>query len=199
MCAAAVTVCCGASLAPFQVCGQRQAFWNESGSFLSVYTKSSAGNGYAHPGQRQGRVQENSIPSLCTLLLDVHTNVLCTHLFPSCMYLLVGNGSLHLSGEQHPPGQESWSRSPVLAGNMHWGGSGKTVIRSDQIRSVAQLCPTLCDPMNCSTPGLPVHHQLLEFTQTHVHQVSDVIQPSHPLSSPSPSAPNPSQHQSLFQ
>ena len=68
-----------------------------------------------------------------------------------------------------------------------------------QIRSVTQSCPTLCDPMNCSTPGLPVHHQLPEFTQTHVHQVSDAIQPSHPLLSPSPPAPNPSQHQSLFQ
>ena len=62
-----------------------------------------------------------------------------------------------------------------------------------------QWCPTLCDPMNHSSPGLPVHHQLLEFTQTHVHQVGDAIQPSHPLSSPSPPAPNPSQHQSLFQ
>ena len=69
----------------------------------------------------------------------------------------------------------------------------------DQIRSVAQSCPTLCDPMNRSTPGLPVHHQLPEFTQTLVHRVSDAIQPSHPLSSPSPPAPNPSQHQSLFQ
>ena len=69
---------------------------------------------------------------------------------------------------------------------------------SDQIRSVPQSCPTLCDPMNRSTPGLPIHHQLPEFTQTHVHRVSDAIQPSHPLSSPSPLAPNPSQHQSLF-
>ena len=68
-----------------------------------------------------------------------------------------------------------------------------------QIRSTAQSCPTLCDPMNHSTPGLPVHHQLPEFTQTHVHRVSDAIQPSHPLSSSSPLAPNPSQHQSLFQ
>ena len=68
-----------------------------------------------------------------------------------------------------------------------------------QFSSVAQLCLTLCNPMNRSTPGLPVHHQLLEFTQTHVHQVSDAIQPSHPLLSPSPPAPNPSQHQSLFQ
>ena len=68
-----------------------------------------------------------------------------------------------------------------------------------QLSSVAQSCPTLCDPMNRSTSGLPVHHQLPEFTQTHVHRVSDAIQPSHPLSSPSPSAPNPSQHQSIFQ
>ena len=66
-------------------------------------------------------------------------------------------------------------------------------IRSDQ----SQSCPTLCDPMNPSTPGLPVHHQLPDFTQTHVHRVSDAIQPSHPLSSPSPPAPSPSQHQSL--
>ena len=79
------------------------------------------------------------------------------------------------------------------------GKAPYTHIRSDQIRSVAQSCPTLCDPMNRSTPGLPVHHQLPEFTQTHVHWVSDAIQPSHPLSSPSPLAPNPSQHQSLFQ
>ena len=68
-----------------------------------------------------------------------------------------------------------------------------------QFSSATQSCPTLCDPMNCSTPGLPVHHQLPLFTQTHVHRVSDAIQPSHPLSSPSPPAPNPSQHQSLFQ
>ena len=73
------------------------------------------------------------------------------------------------------------------------------LISSVQFSSVSQSCLTLCDPMNRSTPGLPVHHQLLEFTQTHVHRVSDVIQPSHPLSSPSPPAPNPSQHQSLFQ
>ena len=70
---------------------------------------------------------------------------------------------------------------------------------SVQFSWVAQLCLTLCDPRKCSTPGLPVHHQLPEFTQTHVHRVGDAIQPSHPLSSPSPPAPNPSQHQSLFQ
>ena len=65
--------------------------------------------------------------------------------------------------------------------------------------SVAQSCPTICDPMGCSKPGFPVHHHLPELTQTHVHQVGDAIQPSHPLSSPSPPAPNPSQHQGLFQ
>ena len=68
---------------------------------------------------------------------------------------------------------------------------------SVQFSSVAQSCLTLCDPMNCSTTGLPVHHHLLEFNQSHVHRVSDVIQPSHPLSSPSPPASNPCQHQSL--
>ena len=67
------------------------------------------------------------------------------------------------------------------------------------ISSVAQSCPTLCNPMNHSTPGIPVHHKLPEFTQTHAHWVSDAIQPSHPLSSPSPPAPYPSQHQDLFQ
>ena len=72
-------------------------------------------------------------------------------------------------------------------------------ITKSQFSSVAQSCLTLCNPMNRSTPGLPVHHQLPEFTQTHVHRVSDAIQPSHPVSSPSPPAPNPSQHQSLFQ
>ena len=74
-----------------------------------------------------------------------------------------------------------------------------TVEYSVQFSSVAQLCPTFCDPINRSTPGLPVHHQLPEFTQTHLHRVSDAIQPSYPLSSPSPSTPNPSQYQSLFQ
>ena len=67
-----------------------------------------------------------------------------------------------------------------------------------QFSSVTQSCPTLCDPMNCSTPGFSVHHQLLEPTQTHVHQVGDAIQPSHPLSSPSPPAFHLSQHQGLF-
>ena len=67
-----------------------------------------------------------------------------------------------------------------------------------QFSSVTQLCPTLCDPMNCSTPGLPVHHKLPEFTQIHAHRVSNAIQPSHPLSSPSPPAPKSLQASGYF-
>ena len=73
------------------------------------------------------------------------------------------------------------------------------IIRGFQFSSVTQSCPTLCDPMDCSTPGLPVPHHLLELAQTHVHRVIDAIQPSHSLSSPSPSAVNLSQHQGLLQ
>ena len=74
-----------------------------------------------------------------------------------------------------------------------------SLLLDTQFSSVSQSCPTLCNPKNRSMPGLPVHHQFPEFTQTHAHRVSDAIQPSHPLSSPSPPAPNPSKHQGLFQ
>ena len=87
--------------------------------------------------------------------------------------------------------------------NKEMGGNIDTKLTqkriSQSVSSVAQSCLTPCDPMNSSTPGLPVHHQILEFTQTHVHRVGDAIQPSHPLSSPSPPAPNASQHHGLFQ
>ena len=103
------------------------------------------------------------------------------------------------------PWREKWLPTPVfLPGESHGQrslvatvhGAAKSRI---QFSSVPQSCLTLCDPMDCSTPGLPVHHQLPEFTQTHVHRVSDAIQPSHPLSSPSPPAFNVSQRQGLFQ
>ena len=85
---------------------------------------------------------------------------------------------------------------PLFLRDIHRIVLGLTLMTSSvQFSSVAQLCPTLCDPMNCSTPGLPVH----DFTQTHIHRVSDAIQPSHSRLFPSPPAPNPSQHQSLFQ
>ena len=79
-------------------------------------------------------------------------------------------------------------KGPLLQDRTGWG---LLLDLMDQFSSVAQSCPTLCDPMNHSTPGLPVHHQLPEFTQTHVHRVGDAIQSSHPLSSPSPPAPIP--------
>ena len=115
----------------------------------------------------------------------------------------------HLSSHPFSPNLVMWQyplhralgNVPISRGAVIKGvKDGRDTERlSVQFSSFTQSCPTLCDTMNCSTPGLPVHHQLLEFTQTHVHQVDDVIQPSHPLSSPSPPAPNPSQHQSLFQ
>ena len=90
----------------------------------------------------------------------------------------------------------SWIGKWIL---YHWAMGEVFMCHSVQLSSVAQSCPTLCNSMSCSTPGLPVHHQLPEFTQTHAHWVSDAIQPSHPLSSSSPPTLNLSQHQGLFQ
>ena len=97
-----------------------------------------------------------------------------------------------------------WSKATLRVSVL--GHTGPCYLKHPQViwallqySSVAQSCLTLCYPMNCSMPGLPVHHQLPEFTQTHVHQVSDAIQTSHPLSSPFSPAPNLSQHQGLFQ
>ena len=87
----------------------------------------------------------------------------------------------------------------ISSGSAKDGQDTNLTKSSVQFSSVSQSCPTLCDPVNCSTPATPVHHQLLEFTQTHVHRVRDAIQPFHPLSSPSPPAPNPCRHQSLWQ
>ena len=91
---------------------------------------------------------------------------------------------------------QDWKRSVFIP--IPKTGNAKECSSLVKFSSVAQSCPTLCNPMNCSTPGLPVHHHLPEFTQTHIYRVRDAIQPSHPWLSPSP-VPNPSQHQSLFQ
>ena len=98
-------------------------------------------------------------------------------------------------------GSTTWTppRRGAQAGGVYQVQPGEDLDRAVQFSSVAQSCPTLCDPMNRSTPGLPVHHQLPDFTQTHAQRVGDAIQPSHPLSSPSPPVPNPSPHQGLFQ
>ena len=124
-------------------------------------------------------------------LLGIHTEETrierdtCTPMFITALFIIARTWK-----QPRCPSADEWIRKLWYIYTMEY---------SVQFSSVAQLCLTLCDPMNHSTPGLPVHHQLPEFTQTHVNQVSDAIQPSHPLSSPSPPAPNPSQHQSLSQ
>ena len=105
------------------------------------------------------------------------------------------------------PWRRKWQPTPVFLGNPMDKGAWRATVHgakkvryslATQFSSVAQSCPTLCNPMNHSTPGLPVHHQLLEFTQTHVHRVDDAIQPSHPLLTPSPPTFNLSYHQDIF-
>ena len=124
-------------------------------------------------------------------LLGIHTKETrierdtCTPMFIAALFIIARTWK-----QPRCPSSDEWIRKLWYIYTMKY---------SVQFSSVAQSCPTLCNPMNHSTPGLPVHHQLPEFTQTHVHRVSEAIQPSHPLSSPSPPAPNPSQHQSLFQ
>ena len=124
-------------------------------------------------------------------LLGIHTEEtriegdMCTPMFITALFLIARTWK-----QPRCPSADEWIRKLWYIYTMEY---------SVQFSSFAQSCSTLCDPMNRSMPGLPVHHQLLEFTQTHVHRVSDAIKPSHPLSSLSPPAPNPSQHQSLFQ
>ena len=124
-------------------------------------------------------------------LLDIHPEETKTEKYTCIPFFIAALFTIARTWKQpRCPSTDEWTKKLWYIYTMEY---------SDQIRSGAQSCPTLCDPMNRSTPGLPVHHQLPEFTQTHVHRVSDAIQPSHPLSSPSPLAHNPSQHQSIFQ
>ena len=110
---------------------------------------------------------------------------MCTPMFITALFLTARTWK-----QPRCPSADEWIRKLWYIYTMEY---------SVQFSSVAQSCPTLCDPMNRSTPGLPVYHQLPEFTQTHIHRVSDAFQPSHPLSSPSPPAFNIFQHQGLFQ
>ena len=118
------------------------------------------------------------------------------HVYRLCCVLRLWNQhvfpAFSLSGRlriRPTPSSTVKSRNQMLA----------SFIQKLQFSSVAQSCPTLCNPMDCITPGLPIHHQLLEFTQTHVHRVGDAIQSSHLLPSPSPPAFHLSQYQGLFQ
>ena len=125
---------------------------------------------------------------------------------------LTGDQNMHEQPRSSPDHSHSYikrkltsrsaPRSFCIVWNQDNGGEGKLKSPkrlSVRFSSVAQSCPTLCNPMNCSTPAFPIHHQLLELTQTHVNRVGDAIQPSHPLSSPSPPADfSLSQHQGLF-
>ena len=121
-------------------------------------------------------------------------NQIWGHIWLLFLWMICGRQNLEDSASQMEEDEEMYRRFSLIK-DMKVRITGYLTA----FRSVTQSCPTLCDPMNRSTPGLPVHHQLPEFTQTHVHRVSDAIQPSHPLSSPSPPAPNPCKHQSLFQ
>ena len=123
--------------------------------------------------------------------LDYFNRLLPSLLFPCCLLQHI----LHTASSSSGDILSQICLSPAQDAPMIF----HLLLRDLQFSSVVQSCPTLCNPMNRSMPGLPVHHQLPEFTQTRVHRVCDAIQPSHPRSSPSPPAPNPSQHQSLFQ
>ena len=108
------------------------------------------------------------------------------------------NSEMVRDGEARCPAVHGVAKSQIWLGDWTMTTFMTRQSLQTQFSSVTQSCPTLCDPMNRSMPGLPVHHQLPGFTQTHVHCVGDAIQPSHPLSSPSPPALNLSQHQGLF-
>ena len=132
-------------------------------------------------------------------LESVMVSNLAVH-FSSCLHSFPASGSFPMSQIFASGGQSIWVSASASALPMNiqvWFPLGLTSFSSVQFSSVAQSCPTLCNPMNRSTPGLLVHHQLLEFTQTHVHWVGDAIQPSHPLLSLSPPVFNLSQNQGL--
>ena len=132
--------------------------------------------------------------TLCDPLDLQLTRLLCPWDFPD-KRILEWVAIFFSRGSSQP---RDWTHLPALAGRFFTTEPpGKPKV-SYQFSSVAQLCPTLCDPMDRSMPGLPVHHQLPEFTKTHIHWVGDAMQPSRPLSSPSPPALNLSQHQGLF-
>ena len=147
-------------------------------------------------------LHSRSPPASCFTHSDVYLSTLLPQFAPPSPFPAVSACLLSMSAPlflpcKYSPGDLPYPGikpgSPALQADALPPEPPDIAISSVQFSSVAQSCLTLCDPMNHSMPGLPVHHQFLEFTQTHVHRVSDAIQPSHPLLSPSPPAPNPSQ------
>ena len=158
------------------------------------------------------------MPCMCTgpcawvyMCVRAHMYVytcVCKHMCRVCAFMCTASVWTRLHTRSVDSGRTSMKEGTWKGIQTHhplcrqvWIGSWYTVLQwpSVQFSSVAQPCPTLCNLMNHSIPGLPIHHQLPEFTQTHAHWVGDAIQPFPPLSSPSPPTPNPSQHQGLFQ
>ena len=129
--------------------------------------------------------------SLSNIIINILLYLL-NHIFISLLIIDLSHFSYFIDADKIP-------LSMGFSRLENWSGREALDMSTVQFGSVTQSCLTPCDPMNHSTPGLPVHHQLPELIQTHVHWVRDAIQPSHPLSFPSPPAPNPSQHQGLFQ
>ena len=160
--------------------------------------------------QESGQWSEHGVVNMVTLtwsVLDQSNRTLCSDSYEADGWLCTTScdGVVSLNDVLFQFGPLSLQNLDIVLFLCPWFSiillfcNVNTTYASVQFSSVSQSCPTLCDPMNCSTPGCLVHHQILEFTQTHVHRVSDAIQPSHPLLSPFPPSPNPSQHQSLFQ
>jgi len=179
-------------------------WWSES---LSVVSDSLRSHGLYSPWNSPGQnTRVGSISLLHGILPTQRSNPGLLH----CKWIIYqlshkGNPRI-IEWVAHPfSSRSSWSRNwtgvSCIAGRFftNWAIKEALFRGSVQFSSITQSCPTLWDPMNCSTPGLPVYHQLPGLTQTHVHRVNDAIQPSCPLFSPSPPVPNPSQHQSLFQ
>ena len=179
--------------------------------------KSKCPRGHASSTDSGGRGEPPALPGSqlghLSISLQLHTSFssVCPSFKEIFTYLLIYVSIAGSAVQNLPAKQETWvlslgqRPSPgrgngnpfqcFLPGKFHGQRSlAGYSLSSVQFSSVAQWRPTLCDSMNRSIPGLPVHHQVQEFTQTHVHRVGDAIQPSHPLSSPSPPAPNPSQH-----
>ena len=172
--------------------------WNPPGSFVHRIFQLRIPEWVAMPSSRGFSWPRGWNCSLCYSLLKVTRRKTC-----SLFSFLIRSLCLSLHDDWTLPWLErrGVDNAPNICSNLSAGCTWLVALLSvsQSVSSVTQSCLTFCDPMNHSMPGLPVHHQLLEFTQTHVHWVSDAIQPSHPLLSPSPPAPNPSQHQGLFQ